>query len=144
MWLHFQIDLSHWLGFHMASYEYLDGHGQMTEQHNVFPRKKWHCFHYESKSKATLYPNAIKAMINSKLLTAGFSRFFRVFLKRLFFFERETCEDMIIAVVVNIPLTSFRVKYRFIIFSGATDTQLKGTIRYHVVNKNINNDFKVN
>ena len=51
---------------------------------------------------------------------------------------------MIIAVVVNIPLTSFRVKYQFIIFSGATDTQLKRTIRYHVVNKNINNDFKVN
>ena len=58
--------------------------------------------------------------------------------------ERETGEDMIIAVVVNIPLTSFRVKYQFIIFSGATDTQLKRTIRYHVVNKNINNDFKVN
>lgn len=128
----------------MASYEYLDGHGRMTEQHNVFPRKKWNCFHYESKSKATLYPNAIKAMINSKLLTAGFQRFFRVFLKTLLFFERETGEDMIIAVVVNIPLTLFRAKYRFIIFSGATDTQLKRTIRYHVVNKNINNDFKVN
>ena len=56
----------------MASYEYLDGHGRMTEKNNVFPMKRCHCFHYESKSKATLYPSAIKAMMNSKLLTAGF------------------------------------------------------------------------
>lgn len=52
--------------------EYLDWHGRMTEQHSVFPMEKWHCFHYESKSKATLYPSAIKAMMNSKLLTVGF------------------------------------------------------------------------
>lgn len=55
----------------MASYEYLDGHGRMTEQHNVFPMDKWHCFHYESKSKATLYPSAIKSNDDLKIVNSG-------------------------------------------------------------------------